>query len=85
MRMIKIEDCSKEQFEKIKLAICDVIPYALINSEFVFNSTEHPPFAIFNFWDSDYIPEKLKKYIMQPPLSRENKELLHKKLLEVLD
>ena len=81
MRLIKIEDCSYEQYNKIANAIYSVIPFALINDAY----RKDLKTAYFNFWDVEYIPESLRKYIMQPPLSRENKELLHKKLLEVLD
>jgi hypothetical protein len=76
MRLIKIENCSYERFEAIRDAIYEVIPFAIINQGY----SKKLKMAIFNFWDVEYIPEELKKYIMQPPLSRENKELLKEKL-----
>jgi len=81
MRLIKIENCSYEKYSKIADAIYSVIPFALINDAY----RKDLKTAYFNFWDSDYIPDDLKKYIMQPPLSRENQKLLHKKLLEAFE
>ena len=79
MRLIKIEPCSYERFEQIRDAIYEVIPFAIINQGY----SSKLKLAIFNFWDVEYIPEQLKKYIVQPPLSRENKELLKEKLAEL--
>lgn len=79
MRMIKIENCSYHKYDIIRNAIMSVIPYALINQDY----SKELKLAVFNFWDSDYIPKDLKKFIMQPPLSRENQDLLHKKLSEI--
>ena len=78
MRLIKIEKCSYEKFEKIRDAIYEVIPFAIFNEGY----SPKLKMAIFNFWDVEYIPESLRKYIMQPPLSRENKALLKEKLQE---
>lgn len=78
MRLIKIENCSYESYSKIANAIYSVIPFALINDAY----RKDLRTAFFNFWDVEYIPEELKKYILQPPLSRENKELLHEKLIK---
>ena len=80
MRLIKIENCSYEKFEAIRDTIYSVIPFAIINQGY----SRKLQMAIFNFWDVTYIPEELKKYIMQPPLSRENVELLKQKLKGVL-
>lgn len=80
MRLIKIPNCSYEQYCKIADTIYEVIPFALINDAYRGNLQT----AFFNFWDVSYIPEDLRKYIVQPPLSRENVELLHEKLKEVL-
>lgn len=81
MRLIRIEDCSYKKFEAIRDAIFSVIPFAIINQGY----SKKLRMAIFNFWDVEYIPDELKKYIVQPPLSRENKALLHEKMLEVFD
>lgn len=80
MRLIKIQPCSYKTFSAIRDAIYSVIPFAIINQGY----SAELSMAIFNFWDVEYIPDELKKYIMQPPLSRENKELLKEKLREVL-
>ena len=79
MRLIKIENCSYEKYNTIRNAIMSVIPFAIINQDY----SKDLKIAIFNFWDVEYIPESLKKYIMQPPLSRENRALLHKKLRDI--
>lgn len=79
MRLIKIENCSHERFEQIRDAIYEVIPFAIINQGY----SKKLKMAIFNFWDVEYIPQELKKYIVQPPLSRENKELLKEKLSQL--
>lgn len=76
MRLIKIENCDYKKFEAIRDAIYEVIPFAIINQGY----SKKLQMAIFNFWDVEYIPESLRKFIMQPPLSRENKKLLHEKL-----
>lgn len=78
MRLIQIKNCSYGKFEKIRDAIYEVIPFAIINQGY----SKKLNLAIFNFWDVAYIPEELRKYILQPPLSRENQDLLKEKLLE---
>lgn len=80
MRLIKISKCSYEQYESIRDAIYSVIPFALINNEY----SKKLETAFFNFWDVEYIPDDLKRFIMQPPLSRENKELLHEKMMDAV-
>lgn len=77
MRLIKIENCSYERYEKIRDAIYSVIPFAVLNNEYSKNLRT----GFFNFWDVAYIPDELKKYIVQPPLSRENFKKLHDKML----
>lgn len=80
MRLVKIRPCSYEKFSKIRDVIYETVPFAIINQGY----SSELSMAIFNFWDTDYIPEPLKKYIVQPPLSRENKDLLKQKINEVL-
>ena len=80
MRLIKIPDLEYEQYEKIRDAIYSVIPFALLNQQYCKSMKT----GFFNFWDVAYIPEELRQFIVQPPVSRENFELLHKKMLEVL-
>ena len=52
------------------------VPFALINDMY----SKKKQIAIFNLWDSDYIPEELSFFIMQPPLARENKAKMTKEL-----
>jgi len=78
MRLVKIENCSYEKYNAIRNAIYQNIPFALINNEY----SKELRTAYFNFWDSDYIPEQLRKHIVQPPADRENTE---KMLQEILD
>lgn len=80
MRLIKIPDLEYEQYEKIRDAIYSVIPFALLNQQY----SKKLKTGFFNFWDVAYIPDELKKYIVQPPLSRENFALLHEKMLDAL-
>ena len=80
MRLIRIENLKQYDYMKIKDAILSVIPFALINQTY----SRKLRTGYFNFWDVEYVPDELKKYIMQPPLSRENKALLHEKLKDVI-
>lgn len=80
MRLIKIPDLEYVQYEKIRDAIYSVIPFALLNQQY----SKKLKTGFFNFWDVAYIPEELRKYIVQPPVSRENFELLHKKMIDAL-
>lgn len=70
MRTIKIPFCSYEIYEGMRDVIIKNVPFALINDMY----SKKEQIAVFNLWDSDYIPDELKDFIMQPPLSRENKE-----------
>ena len=79
MRLVKIEECSYAKFEAIRDRIFDVIPWALINQGY----SPKKRIAIFNFWDSDYIPDAIRGHIAQPPASRENQKLLNKVLEEI--
>ena len=76
MRLVKIPHCEYARFEQIRDAIDSVIPFAVIDIRYSPKLKQ----AIINFWDSDYIPEEMKPYIVQPPLSRENKDKLNELL-----
>lgn len=76
MRLIKIPNIEYQTFEKVRDAIFDTIPFACIES--VYSKKLRTGF--FNFWDVTYIPDSLKQYIVQPPMSRENVEKLHQAL-----
>lgn len=80
MRLCKIPNLSYEDFEKIRDVIYSNVPFALIHVGY----SPKLKVGIFNFWDSDYIPDEMKKYILQPPLSRENKEKMTKELGDLL-
>lgn len=70
MRTIKIPNCSYEKYSKIRDIIIRIVPFSIINDMY----SKEEQIGAFNFWDSDYIPENLAKYIVQPPLHRERKD-----------
>jgi len=69
MRLCKISNLEYPDFEKIRDVLYANIPFAVIHVGY----SPKLKVGIFNFWDSDYIPDEMKPNIMQPPLSRENK------------
>ena len=81
MRLIRIENISEQKFEKIFAVIVKHIPFSLVNQGYSYVTRT----GFFNFWDSDYIPESLRKYIVQPPLSRENREAMNNELEKIFD
>lgn len=64
MRIIKIPNCPYPTFDEIRDEILSKVPFALINDVY----HQKAEIAYFYFWDSDYIPDELKRFIMQPPL-----------------
>ena len=76
MRLLKME-IPYEKFNKIRGAILKHIPFALINDTY----DSETGIAYFNFWDTEYIPKQLKKYIVQPPAKREPVEKLIEAIL----
>jgi len=76
MRTIRIPYCSYELYSAMRDCIITNVPFALINDMY----SKNEKIAIFNLWDSDYIPDELSYFIMQPPLSRENKAKMSKEL-----
>ena len=70
MRLVSIPNCEHETFNVIRNTIMKNIPWAIINQDYSKDLKQ----AIFNFWDVEYIPDELKKYIVQPPLSREDRK-----------
>ena len=76
MRTIRIPYCSYELYAAMRDCIITNVPFALINDMY----SKDESLAIFNLWDSDYIPDELSFFIMQPPLSRENKAKMSKEL-----
>ena len=81
MRTIRIEGIEYKVYAKIRQVLFKTVPFAIINNDY----DPEGKVCIVNFWDSDYIPDELKKYILQPPLSRENKEELSKGLSDLAD
>lgn len=69
MRLVKIPDLEYKDYEVIRDTIDSNIPFAIIDMRY----SPKLKVGIFNFWDSNYIPDEMKQFIMQPPLSRENK------------
>ena len=78
MKTIQIKDCSYEKFEAIRDIIYEYIPFSIVHLGY----SKKLKLAIFNFWDSDYIPDKLKLYIM--PLNKALLTSLNEKLRQVL-
>lgn len=76
MRTISIPFCSYELYEAMRDCIITNVPFALINDMY----SKKERIAVFNLWDSDYIPDELKYFILQPPLSRENKAKMSEEL-----
>ena len=62
MRIVIIDDCEYERYEEIRDYIIKKIPFAIVNDMY---SRKHKR-AIFNFWDSIYIPDDLKDYVFGP-------------------
>lgn len=63
MRTIRIPNCDYETYSKIMNEIMSKVPFAVINADY----RPELKLANINFWDSDYIPEKLRLYILNPP------------------
>lgn len=80
MRMLKIPDLEYEDFKKIRWAILKHIPFALLE---VVYERDHK-IGFFNFWDVEYIPKQLRKFIVQPPASREPVEKMLDEIERVL-
>ena len=81
MRTIKIENCSYSLYNDIANAIIEIEPFALFQDSY----RSELKIATFSFWDSDYIPAKLDKFILRPPNTHENVLLLQKKILEAFE
>jgi hypothetical protein len=79
MRLVKIPNLEYKDFEIIRDTIDANIPFAVIDMRY----SPKLKVGIFNFWDSDYIPENLQQFIVQPPISRENKDKLKADLIQI--
>jgi hypothetical protein len=80
MRMCRIPELDYPAFEAMRDAMYDEIPFAIIES--VYSKKLRTGF--FNFWDSDYIPENLQEYIVQPPANKEKKEAFELRIFHVV-
>lgn len=80
IRLVKIPNMSEDEYNRIIDAIDETIPFAVVDARY----NPRLKAGIFNFWDTDYIPEELKKFIVQPPLSRENREKMSRMLKEAV-
>lgn len=79
MRMVRIPEISYEDFNAIRDVLLDNVPFALIND--IYHSKQET--AYFYFWDSDYIPDVLRPFIVQPPADREPMAKQFRELTEV--
>jgi hypothetical protein len=61
--MIEIPDVEYEKYNAIRNVLFEFIPFAIINSEYLPDRKK----AFFTFFDSDYIPESLRKLAKNPP------------------
>lgn len=73
MRLIEIPNCDYQTFYAIRLEILRKVPHSLLNSEYL----KEDSIAYFYLWDSDYIPEVLMKYRVQPPHEKESFDFSH--------
>lgn len=62
MRTVVIKNCEYEVFEEHRDMVLDNAPYSLISATY----SKKLRLAVFQFWDSDYIPENLQKFIVRP-------------------
>jgi len=80
MRLVKIPNLDYKDFEKIRDCIYANVPFAMIHIGY----SPILKLGVFNFWDTDYIPDELIPFIVQPPFNRENKAKMTKELAEVM-
>ena len=76
MRTVRIEKLEYAEYGEIMDSITETIPVALLNQ--YYSARLHTGF--FSFWDSDYIPDEMKPFILQPPVARENKKVFKARL-----
>lgn len=62
MRTVIIKDCNYGAFEEARDICLEFKPFGLITAIF---STKLK-MALFQFWDTDYIPVQLEQYIVRP-------------------
>jgi len=62
--MITIQmKCSYEEFNGIKIILEEMIPFALVRIDYTASSN----LATFTFWDSNYVPERLRMKALKIP------------------
>ena len=62
MRTVIIKDCAYSEFEKHRDTCLKFKPFGLITAIYSNNLN----MALYQFWDTDYIPNSLEKYIVRP-------------------
>lgn len=80
MRLIKIPNLEYKEFEALRDIIYTYIPFAILYIGY----SPKLKLGVFHFFDSDYIAEELKKYILQPPLNKETVEKMSKELAPIM-
>jgi hypothetical protein len=78
MKTIQIIPCSYEKFGKIRDLIFTYIPFGIT----FIGYSKNLEMAIFNFWDSAYIPEKLKQF--EKPFNKDLMKVFNKRVDETL-
>ena len=62
MRYVIIPSCGYDQFIKFRDEIDAKKPFSVFRADY---STVLDQ-AVFGFWDSDYIPRSMEKYVVKP-------------------
>jgi len=62
MRLIVIDNSDYNSYEILRDKLYKEIPYAIVHIGY----SKLLKRIVINFWDSDYIPNDLKKYILKP-------------------
>lgn len=80
MRLVEIPNLEYKTFEKIRDAIYRNESYAVIHIGY----SPGNKLGIFNFWDSDYIPDELKPFVKIIPGSREKMQKISDELKPIV-
>ena len=77
MKTVKLVHCKYELFEQIKDLIFEFIPFGITYAGYSPKSN----IAVFNFWDTDYIPQALMCFVQ--PFNQELMKLFDDKAKEI--
>ena len=80
MRTVTLKQLDYESYEIIYRAIMETMPFALVNQGY----NKRLKTGFFNFWDSDYIPPQLERYIMRPPFHEDNVKRLDSMIINLI-